>query len=44
MERAGDSPGQVVSDGGEGVCHGREGVNIMGDRGSRKGESETVIR
>lgn len=44
MEKAGESPDQVVSDGIEGMCHGHEGVNITGDKGLRKGESETVIR
>lgn len=36
MEKAGESPDQVVSDGGEGACHGYEGVNIMGTKAPGK--------
>lgn len=44
MEKAGESPEQVLSEVVEGACHGHEGVNIIGDKGWRKEESETVIR
>lgn len=45
MEKAGESPEQVLSEVVEGACHGQgEGVNIIGDKGLRKEESETVIR